>query len=139
MKKILLTIALIVALGTATFAQCDKTIVLTSSKTGHINPAGEIIRTEAEAVVIEISKTEVNIAVNGDPKIKAIINSNTCDWKVPFKDGKTVIHGIGEHDGNKVPVTVTIEGKAGKITLVFQRDEHTEDRVKLDVDKFAEK
>ncbi|MDP9080273.1 MAG: hypothetical protein M3O71_22840 [Bacteroidota bacterium] len=139
MKKIILTLVLLASISVAALAQCDKTAVLTSSKTGHIDAGGALIKTVTEAVVIEISQTEVNVSVDGDPKIKATINSKTCDWKVPFKEGKTVIHAIGEHDGNNMPVTVTIEGKAGKVTLLFQRDEHPEDRVTLDIDKFTEK
>jgi hypothetical protein len=139
MKRIFLAIALMASLSVAAFAQCDKTVVLNSSKTDHIDPAGALIRTEVEAVIIEISKTEVNIAVNSDPKIKAIIKSNTCSWKVPFKEGKTVIHGVAQHDGQDMPVTLTLEGKDGKVTLVFQMDERPEDRVRAGIDKFVEK
>jgi hypothetical protein len=139
MKKILLTITLLAALSVACFAQCDKTVVLNSSKTDHINPSGAVVRTETEDVIIEISKAEVNVTVNGDPKIKAIIKSNTCNWKVPFKEGSTVIHGVAQRDGKDMPVTLTLEGKNGKVTLVFQMDEMPDDRVKLGIDKFAEK
>jgi len=139
MKKILLTITLLAGLSVACFAQCDKTVVLNSSKTDHINPAGAVIRTETEAVVIEISKTEVNVTVDGDPKIKAVIKSNACNWKVPFKEGTTVIHGVAQRDGQDHAVTLTLEGKDGKVTLVFQMDEAPDDRVKVGIDKFVEK
>jgi hypothetical protein len=139
MKKILLTITLLAALSVACFAQCDKTVVLTSSKTDHIDAAGALLRSEDEAVVIEINKTEVNVAVNGDHKITAVIKSNTCNWKVPFKDGKTVIHGVMQRDGQDKPVTLTLEGKDGKVTLLFQMDEALDDRVRITPDKFAEK
>jgi hypothetical protein len=139
MKKIFLTITLLATLSVACFAQCDKTIVLNSSKTDHIDATGALLRTEDEAVVIEISKTEVNVAVNGDHKIKAVIKSNTCDWKIPFKDGKTVIHGVAQRDGQDKPVTLTLEGKDGKVTLLFQMDEALDDRVRVTIDKFVEK
>jgi len=139
MKKILLTLTLLAGLSVACFAQCDKTVVLTSSKTDHIDAAGALLRSEDEAVAIEINKTEVNVLVNGDPKIKAIIKSNTCNWKVPFKDGKTAIHGVAQRDGKDMPVTLTIEGKDGKVTLLFQMDEALDDRVRITPDKFAEK
>jgi hypothetical protein len=139
MKKILLTLALLASISVAALAQCDKTAVLTSSKTDHIDAGGALIRTVTEAVVVEISKTEVNVSVDGDPKIKAVIKSNTCNWTVPFKEGKTVIHGVAQHDGNDMPVTLTIEGKDGKITFIFQMDERTDDRVRLVPDKFAAK
>lgn len=139
MKKIVLTLTLLAALSIAAFAQCDKPLVLNSSKTDHINPSGDLIRTEDEAVVIEISKTDVNVAVNGEHKITAVIKSNTCNWKVPFKEGKTVIHGVAQRDGQDKPVTLTLEGKDGKVTLLFQMDEAPEDRVRVGIDKFVEK
>lgn len=108
-------------------------------KTDHIDAAGALIRTVSEAVIIEISTTEINVSVDGDPKMKVIIKSNTCNWTVPFKTGKTVIHGAAQRDGNSMPVTLTIEGKDGKITPIFQMDEHTDDKVRLSVDKFAAK
>ncbi|MDB4923178.1 hypothetical protein [Mucilaginibacter sp.] len=139
MKKIVLTLTLLAALSVACFAQCDKPVVLNSSKTDHIDPAGALIRTEDEAVVIEISKTEVNVAVNGEHKITALIKSNACNWSMPFKEGKTVIHGVAQRDGQDKPVTLTLEGKDGKVTLVFQMDETPDDRVRVAIDKFAEK
>lgn len=139
MKKIFLTITLLAALNVACLAQCDKTVVLNSSKTDHINPSGAVMHTDAEDVIIEISKAEVNITVNGDPKIKAAIKSNTCNWKVPFQEGSTVIHGVAQRDGKDMPVTLTLEGKNGKVTLIFQMDEMPDDRVKVGIDKFVEK
>jgi hypothetical protein len=42
MKKIFLTITLLAGLSVACLAQCDKTVVLNSSKTDHINPSGAV-------------------------------------------------------------------------------------------------
>ena len=139
MKKLVLTLTLLAALSVAAFAQCDKPVVLNSSKTDHIDPAGALIRTKDEAVVIEISKTEINVTVDGEPKMKAAIKSNTCNWNVPFKEGKTVIHGVNQRDGQDTPVTLTIEGKDGKVILLFQKDEAPDDRIRLAIDKFIEK
>jgi hypothetical protein len=58
---------------------------------------------------------------------------------VPFQEGSTVIHGVAQRDGKDMPVTLTLEGKNGKVTLIFQMDEMPEDRVKVGIDKFVEK
>lgn len=139
MKKITLILSLLLAISTASFAQCDKTIVLSSSKTDHMDAAGAIIRTEDETAQVEIDKSAVNVSINGDHKITANIKSNTCNWTVPFKEGKSVIKAVADRNGEDQNFTITIEGKDGKVTLLFERDDHPDDRIKVAADKFAEK
>jgi hypothetical protein len=139
MKKIFLTLSLLLAMAAASFAQCGKTIVLTSSKTDHLDASGAITRTDDETAEIVIDKSAVNVSINGDLKITANIKSNTCNWTVPFKEGKTVIKAAAERNGADQNFTITIEGKDGKVTLLFERDDHPEDKIKVAVDKFVEK
>jgi hypothetical protein len=139
MKKIILTLSLLIGLSAVTFAQCDKTVVLNSSKTNHIDESGSILRTEDETAEIEIDKSAVNIAVNGEHKITANIKSNTCNWTVPFKEGKSVIKGVADFNGQDQNLTITIEGKDGKVTLLFELENQPGDRIKVSIDKFVEK
>lgn len=139
MKKIILTLSLLIGLSMVTFAQCDKPIVLNSSKTNHIDESGNVLRTEDETARIEIDKSAVNIAVNGEHKITASIKSNTCNWTVPFKEGKTVIKGVADFNGEDQNLTITIEGKDGKVTLLFELENQPGDRIKVSIDKFVEK
>src|SRR5579872_3021366 len=98
MKTITLVFALLVAGCTMSFAQCEKNLVLTSSKTEHLNADGVVQRTDDETAQIELSKTAVNVSVNDEHKITGNIKSETCDWKVPFKEGKTVIKAAVSND-----------------------------------------
>src|SRR3569833_2161609 len=139
MKKIILTLSLLIGLSAVTFAQCDKTIVLNSSKTNHLDESGAITRTEDETAEIVIDKSAVNIAVNGEHKITANIKSNTCNWTTPFKEGKSVIKAVADMNGEDHNVTITIEGKDGKVTLLFELEEHPGDKIKVAIDKFVEK
>ncbi|HEY8928083.1 MAG TPA: hypothetical protein VIM55_02770 [Mucilaginibacter sp.] len=139
MKRIILTLSLLVALTTATFAQCDKTVVLNSSKTDHMDEAGTITHSENETAEIVIGKSAVDIAVNGEHKITAQIKSNTCNWTVPFKEGKTVIKATADQNGEDRNITITIEGKDGKVTLLFEMENEPGDRIKVGIDKFVEK
>jgi len=139
MKKIILTLSLLIGISAVTFAQCDKTVVLTSSKTNHMDESGTITRTDDETAQIEIDKSAVNISVNGDHKVTANIKSNTCNWTVPFKEGKTVIKAVADHNGEDKSITITIEGKDGKVTLLFEMEDEPGDRIKVGADKFAEK
>jgi hypothetical protein len=139
MKKIILTLSLLIGLTAVTFAQCDKTVELTSSKTNHMDEKGTITRSDDETAVIDISKSNVDISVNGEHKITAPIKSNICNWTVPFKEGKTVIKATADHDGQDENITITIEGKDGKVTLLFEMESQPGDKIKVGIDKFTEK
>jgi len=139
MKKIILTLSLLIGLSAVTFAQCDKTIVFNSSKTNHMDETGTITRTDDETAEVVIDKSAINIAVNGDHKITANIKSNTCNWTVPFKEGKSVIKAVADMNGEDRNLTITIEGKDGKVTLLFEMEEQPGDRIKVIADKFVEK
>jgi hypothetical protein len=140
MKTITLIFSVLVAGCTMSFAQCEKNLVLTSSKTEHMNADGVVQRTDDETAKIELSKTSINVSVNDEHKITGTIKSQTCDWKVPFKEGKTVIKAAVANDqGEERNVTITIEGKEGKVTLLFEMDGMPDDRIRVGIDKFAEK
>jgi hypothetical protein len=139
MKKIILTLSLLIGLTAVTFAQCEKTVELSSSKTNHLDEKGTITRSDDETAVIDISKSAVDISVNGEHKITAPIKSNTCNWTVPFKEGKTVIKATADHDGQDENITITIEGKDGKVTLLFEMESQPGDKIKVGIDKFIEK
>ncbi|MEO6631707.1 MAG: hypothetical protein ABIN13_08300 [Mucilaginibacter sp.] len=139
MKKIILTLSLLIGLTAVTFAQCEKTVQLSSSKTNHLDEKGTVTRSDDETAVIDISKSTVDISVNGEHKITAPIKSNTCNWTVPFKEGKTVIKATADHDGQDENITITIEGKDGKVTLLFEMESQPGDKIKVGIDKFTEK
>ncbi|MDB5016160.1 MAG: hypothetical protein JWQ84_992 [Mucilaginibacter sp.] len=139
MKTITMIVALLIAGITMGHAQCDKKVVLTSSKTEHMDAAGTVKRTDDETAKIEISKAELQISVNGEHKMTGAIKSKTCDWKVPFKEGKTVIKAtISNDQGEDRDVTLTIEGKDGKVTLLFEMEGMPDDRIRVGIDKFEE-
>lgn len=140
MKKIILTLTLVAALSVACLAQCDKAVVLTSSKTDHLDATGAITRSDDETAMIEISKSAVDISVNGEHKMTGAIKDKSCDWKVPFKEGKTVIHAtMTNNGGDEKKVTINIEGKDGKVTLLFDIDDMPNERLRVGIDKFVEK
>ncbi len=128
---------LVAAGSTIAFAQCDKTATLTSSKTTHLDENGNVERTKDENAVITITATDITIAPGDEEhKMTGKITSKTCDWKVPFKEGKMVIKGIVSGDGgNDKDITVTIEGKNGKVTLTFEAVGMT-GKIQVVADKF---
>jgi hypothetical protein len=141
MKKILFAALLLLA-ATAGFAQCDKPVMLTSSKTEYLDASGNVERTEDEKTTIEIRKDTMVISPGNEPQaMVAAIKSNTCNWSVPFKEGKSVIKAtLNNEDGTESKgITITIEGKDGKVTLLAVMDDQPERQIRVSGDTFAEK
>lgn len=140
MKKILLLPLLLLTIP-AVYAQCDKEVTLAVSNTEYINAAGAVERTVDEKSTIEISKSDVVIRPgNEDRKMSGKIQSNTCTWSVPYKEGKSVIKArFDDPSGNQQNATITLEGKDGKITFLMEVAEMPDRKIRVNVDKFEEK
>jgi hypothetical protein len=139
MKTIALIAALLLAGATITFAQCGKKFRITTSKTEHLDASGAVTRTDNEKAVVEISAPALNITVNDDHKMNGTIKSNDCNWPTAYKEGKTVIKAtLSDDNGEDKNVTITIEGKDGKVTLLFEMEGMPDDRIRVAADKFEE-
>lgn len=139
MKTIIIGLAVLLTLLTAAFGQCGKTVVLTSSKTDHVDATGKLTRSINEKVIVEISKTTIDISVDGQQKMTGKIISNTCNWKVPFRKGKSVIEAMMTNREGDRKATMTIEGKDGKILIHFVMPAKPDDQVNIIADKFEAK
>lgn len=137
MKKTILILLIAVTAGASSYAQCDKRSVLTSSVTEYLTSSGEVRKTKDEPTTIEFDSKTISIAP-GDHFMSGTVTSTTCDWKMPYKEGKTVIKStIDAGEGQTMNITITIEGKDGKIILLFE--ESPEKRIRITADKFEEK
>jgi len=143
MKTFLIALFLLTAGSTMSFAQCDKKVSLSSSKTEHLDANGKLKHAEDEKTIIEFTKTDISVSIsrdNGDQKMTGKINSNICDWQVPFKTGKTLLNiTLSNDNGESRDFAVTIEGKDGKVTLWAESKEEPDDKIQLAIDKFEEK
>ncbi|RRA98982.1 hypothetical protein [Larkinella rosea] len=139
--KTLLTAFLLIFSAVITFAQCDKDVQLTTTKTEYLDGTGTVQRTVDEQSTIEIGKTEILIRPgNADRKMNGTIQSTTCNWSVPYKDGKTVLKALfKEPSGEERHVTLTIEGKEGKVTFLMEVQEMADRKILVTVDSFSEK
>ena len=139
MKKLILGLLLVIGAGISTYAQCGKRVIIISSVTEHIK-AGEVERTKDETSTIEFDSKEIHIAPGDDAPITGTIKSTTCEWKTPFKEGKSVVKAIVTDPGGQTfNITITIEGKEGKISFLLEIEEQPDRKIRLLVDKFEEK
>ena len=133
-KTLILIFSLITLSATVSLAQCDKKVKFISSKTEYVDSRGTVTRTESEDALVQISKSFVSVTVNGENKGMFQIQSITCDWKSPFKEGKTFIKASG--DG--MNISFTVEGKDGKVTGHFIAEGREDNVIKITADKFEE-
>jgi len=142
MKTIALILLLLIAGSAVSYAQCGKKFTLTTSKTDHLDASGNLTRSDDEKAVVVIGKTDINISVDhsGDEhKMTGTIKSDECNWPVAYKEGKTVLKAvISNENGEDKNVTITITGKDGKVTLLFEMEGEGDDRIRVTADKFEE-
>ncbi len=140
MKKFILAGLVVLAVGMSSFAQCDKKVIVTSSKTEYLDANGEVQRSVDEITTVEYDKKDIIITPGDNPSMQGTIDSMTCDWKTPFKEGKTVIKtSITNPQGQTFSLTITIEGKEGKITFLAEMAEMPDQKIRIVVEKFEEK
>ena len=143
MTKTLMAAILLCAASLSTKAQCDKKLVLISSKTEHLGADSSVQRSVDEKSVVEFDKTNFNVTVGSEGaeehKMTGTVKSYTCDWKVPFKEGRTVLKVSLADDHEAHDVTITIGAKAGKISLLAEVDDSPDKKIRLVVDSFEEK
>lgn len=139
MKKQFLMLLVAVTAGVSSFAQCDKKIVLSSSTTEYLNSSNELQRSVDEKTTVEFDLKSI-VVMPGEQTMDGQISSTTCDWKIAYKEGKTVIKTLlnGEN-GQSMTTTITIEGKGGKVSLLAEFEESPDVKIRLVVDKFEEK
>jgi len=139
MKKIILAILLLIG-GISVYAQCDKRVIITSSKTEYLDADGNVQRSVDENSIVEFDSKEIIITPGDDPVMKGTISSFNCEWKTPFKEGKTVLKTtLTNGQGQNFGLTITVEGKEGKISFLAEIDEQPGQKIRIVVEKFEEK
>jgi hypothetical protein len=118
-----------------------KKVSLSSSRTQHLDSGGTLQETVDEQTTIEMNKSDITVITdNGNQKMTGTFKLNTCDWKIPFKEGKTVLNTTLNNDnGESKNFTLTIEGKDGKVTLLAESKDMPDRKIRLALDKFEEK
>ncbi|HTK20922.1 MAG TPA: hypothetical protein VL442_15470 [Mucilaginibacter sp.] len=142
MKTILVTLFLLAAGSSMSFAQCDKKVSLVSSKTEHLDANGNLKHTDDEKTVVEFNQSDITVTIthgDGDEKLTGKVKTNICTWQVPFKVGKTLLNvNLSKDDGQSRDFAITIEGKDGKLTLWAESKEEPDDKIQLPIEKFEE-
>jgi|SRR5580700_11413201 hypothetical protein len=139
MKQLLVAAILLTAV-TAGYGQCEKKTVLTASKTEHLAADSSVQTNDDGVVTIEFDKTTFNVSPQNESPLTGKVDSVTCNWSTPYKVGKMRMKiTLTTAQGEIQKFTVTIEGKAGKVTLYATMDGQPDQMIRLTADKFEEK
>ena len=120
-------------------AQCGKNLVLTSSKTEYLDTAGAVRRTVDEKTRIDITPKSITISPASDHAMTGEILSATCVWKTAFQEGKSEFKTRFEDQGESKSITITLEGKNGKLSFLAVFDDAPDKRIRVWLDGFEEK
>jgi hypothetical protein len=138
MKRLILA-ATLVSVGILGYGQCEKKVLLTSSKTQHLAADSSVERTDDETTLIEFDKSNISISP-GEEHMTGTIKSYACNWPTPYKVGKTKLKvTLTNPQGESKDATITIEGKDGKISFLAELDDQPDKKIRLVVEKFEEK
>ena len=141
MKQIILILILSFS-AIYSIAQCDKTVTWFSGKAEFLDTTGIVERREEGKIVVKVSKTNIILMHNDDDNdtMKGVISGRVCEWKEPFKNGKTTFAtSLIEKSGESNDVNVSIQGKEGKLEILIHfknrgkiiklvPDSHTEEK-----------
>jgi hypothetical protein len=122
MKKILLSLIMLVVFGINGFSQCDKKVTYTASHAAMSDIGSNVKDTLREKITVQTSKTSVKLTHNDkeDDALSGEVTDFSCQWKDSFTNGISVLKcSLSEPNGNKSTATLTIEGKAGKILITL--------------------
>jgi hypothetical protein len=139
MKQFLVAAILLTA-ATAGYGQCEKKTILSAAKTDHLAADSSIQQSDDGTITIEFDKTTFNVNPPNDGPLTGKVDSITCNWPTPYKIGKTWMKvTLTNAQGETQKATITIEGKAGKVTLYARIDDQPDQMIRLIADKFEEK
>jgi hypothetical protein len=137
MKKIITAVALLMAGCSFSYAQCDKKVMLTSSKTEYLGADSTVQRTNEEQSEVVFDKTSITVKPGDENAMTGTVNSYTCNWTTPYKEGKLVLKATFSDGNESKNVTITITGKGGKVTFLAEV-EGEQRKIRLAADKFEE-
>jgi hypothetical protein len=143
MKRIVLLVAVIATFAISASAQCDKKVLWSAVKADFVDETGAVQDTKNVKVAIYTSKKEINITHDDDltDSLGGIIKEFSCEWKQPFKNGKTIIKAdLHDKDGEYTNSVITIEAADAKISVTINMvaPDGRKMIIKIPVDSYTE-
>lgn len=119
-------------------AQCEKKLLLTSSKTEYLDASNIVTKTIDEQTEITITDKNITIAPASDHVMTGSIRSIKCAWQIPFAKGQSEFKTEFEDQGQIKNITIKLEGKDGKVSFLATFDDAPDKRIRVWADSFKE-
>ncbi len=105
---------------------------------------GNLLDTKQDSIVLETDPQRITLtfksgakAFGGKP-LEAIVTEKSCNWKEPFRNGKTVYHATVSLDGNPGNAIFIIEAVDQHITLSLSIEARKERKFLIYIDRYEE-
>jgi hypothetical protein len=137
--KVFIAILLLVVTGIQANSQCDKKIKWSGAKGEMYNTDGGLLDTKHDSIFLETDGQKISLTFQSDDKpLEGTVTSKVCEWKEPFKNGKSVYHATVNIEGVNSNAVFTLEAKDQKITLSLEIEERKGIRFLIYFDKYEE-
>lgn len=138
MKKFLVSVFILLIIGTAANAQCQKKVTWTSEKTEFLDASGKVQDVKTQPTKIETTHHHITVTTDDDV-LEGDIKQLTCEWREPFKNGKSSFNSLmAKSNGETRNVSITIEGKDGKIDITVEVEKMDGRKMRLLVDNYKQ-
>jgi hypothetical protein len=138
MKVILLSFILSIA-SLHAISQCDKKVNWYGTKGEMYDANGGLLDTKLDSIFLQTDPQKITLRFKNDDKaLEGTVKEKICDWKEPYKNGKTVYHTTVFLEGASSNADFTIEAKDGKITLSLDIEVKKERKFMIYIDGYQE-
>ena len=138
MKTILIFFILVVT-SLQAISQCDKKVKWYGAKGEMFDANGTLLDTREDSIFLETDPQKITLKFKSDNKsLEGTVREKTCDWKEPFKNGKTLYHTTVSVDGNSSTAIFTVEARDGKVTLWLAIEAMADKKFLIYIDRYEE-
>ena len=138
MKAICISLILFVA-SSQVIAQCDKKVTWYASKGDMVDISGNVLDTKVDSIFFETDPQKITLRFKADQKtLEGTVKEKTCDWKEPFRNGKTIYHASVTVDDTLSDAVFIVEAKEGKITLSLEIEARQGRKFLIYIDRYEE-
>ena len=138
MKAILLSFILSIA-SFQVMSQCDKKVTWYAAKGDMFDANGTLLDTKTDSIFLETSSDKITLRFKSDQKtLEGAIKEKQCEWKEPFRNGKTVYQVSVIVDDQTSNAVFAVEAKDGKITLSVTIEIRADRKFLIYIDKYEE-
>ena len=138
MKAICISLILFVA-SSQVIAQCDKKVTWYASKGDMVDISGNVLDTKVDSIFFESDPKKITLRFKADQKtLEGTVKEKTCDWREPFRNGKTIYHASVTVDGTLSDAVFIVEAKEGKITLSLEIEARQGRKFLIYIDRYEE-